>query len=238
MICGTDRRFTRNRHRAGVRRMSSHPIRAASRLFLAVLLPVLVPAPASADRPPSQVILEAGGALPRGDLAADFTTEPLGFGVKSGLELGFRWRYWLNETWSVSPSFHFMNYKDFKSVAPDGEEFRIKPTSFRYVLEVMWMPGDGTRGLRPFVAVGGGLYRNRVEGFYKTYERPFDQSVNTFGASVRAGIQLGHFELSVLYSRNRFETWTLFQTGRAESYDWDNTGARVAWSVPFPTGSP
>lgn len=235
MICGTDRPITRNRHRAGVCRMSSPSIRPVFRLGLATALLVLLLAPGAghAGRPPSQVLLEAGGALPRGDLAADFTTEPLGFGVKSGLELGFRWRLWLSENWSVSPSFHFMNYKDFKSLTPTGEDFRIKPTSFRYVVEVMWMAGDRTRGFRPFLAVGGGLYRNRVEGFYKTFDRPFDQSVNTFGASGRAGVKLGQFELSVLYSWNRFETWALYRTGQAESYDWDNSGVRAAWLVPF-----
>ena len=200
---------------------------------LVLVAAAIASAPAMADRPPSQVVLEVGGAIPKGNLGNDFYDTELGLGIKSGLEMGFRWRFFLNEAWSLSPAFHFLNSKDFKSVTPEGDDFRIKPTSFRYTLEVMWMPGARDASFRPFAAVSGGLFRNRVEGFHKTYDRPFDSSVNTFGAMGRAGVKLGAFELCVLYAWNVFDTWNFFETGQAETYDWSHTGARAAWIVPF-----
>jgi len=180
--------------------------------------------------------MEAAVGKPLGNLSEDFYETELGLGAVSGLELGFRWRFNLNHTWSLSPSFHFMNYKDFKSSAPDGEDFRIKSSSFRYCLELMWLGRDPDKSVRPFLAASAGIYRNRVEGFYKTFEKPFDSSVNTFAAVLRGGLRLGLFELSAYYSFNRFDTWIFFQTGQSETYDWDNLGLRVGWIVPFGEG--
>ena len=78
---------------------------------LALVAAAIASAPAAADRPPSQVVLEVGGAIPKGNLGDDFYDTELGLGIKSGLEMGFRWRFFLNDAWSLSPAFHFLNYK-------------------------------------------------------------------------------------------------------------------------------
>jgi hypothetical protein len=207
----------------------------AMKLVTAILLAaaILVPQSAQADHPPSQIVVEFGAAQPKGDLAADFYDTRLGLGAASGLELGFRWRYRFNDNFSLSPSFHFINYKDLRSTDPVVGDFRIPTSSFRYCLELMWVFGAADSGLRPFIAAAGGVYRNRVEGFYKTFEQAFDESVNTLGGSLRAGFRIAAFEVSVIYSVNRFATWRFFDTGFEEDYDWDNAGVRVGWIIPF-----
>jgi hypothetical protein len=200
---------------------------------LGAVLAAAFPLMAAADRPPSQVILEAGVGLPQGTLSEDFYETELGLGAVSGLELGFRWRYHINSTWSLAPSFHFMNYKDFKSTAPDGEDFRIKSSSYCYCLEVMWLGRGADKSIRPFLTASAGIYQNRVEGFYKTFDKPFDSSVSTLGGALGAGLRMGLFELSVYYSFNRFDTWAFFDTGQEEHYTWDNLGFRAGWAVPF-----
>ena len=194
---------------------------------------LLLVAEAAADHPPSQVVVEFGAAIPGGDLADDFYATELGLGAASGLEMGFRWRYRYSEAWSLAPSFHFIDYKDFKGTHPTEGDFRIPASSFRYCLELMWTGGGSQSVLRPFAAAAGGIYRNRVEGFYKTFEKAFDESVNTLGYSLRAGVLVGGFELSLIYNANRFDTWRFFDTGFEESYNWDNLGLRVGWILPF-----
>jgi hypothetical protein len=213
--------------------MTRHFRLLATGFVLVAAAASLFPVVSSAERPPSQVVLEVGAAVPTGNLGDDFYDTELGLGIKSGLELGFRWRFFLNDQWSLAPAFHFLNYKDFKSVTPEGDDFRIKPTSFRYTLEVMWMPGERDSSIRPFAALSAGLFRNRLEAFHKTYDKPFDSSVNTFGAMIRAGVKLGSFELCALYGQNEFDTWDFFKTGQAETYDWSHWGVRAGWIVPF-----
>lgn len=203
-------------------------------LFIVFAL-VLISAPAAsaAARPPSEVVLEAGGALPQGNLGDDYFTTDLGLGNKGGLELGFRLRYHLNERWSLSPAFHFVNFKDFKHADADGNDFRIKPTSYRYTLELLWTGGAGTSKIRPITGLSVGLYRNRLEAFQKTDGDLIDSSVNTLGAALRGGLKTGDFELSVVYGFNEFDTWSYFATADPETYDWSTLGARAAWVVPF-----
>ena len=80
----------------------------AGGLLLLIVNPVL-----AGGHPRSQVVFEAGFVQPYGDLADDFLTTEKGLGIKSGLELGFRWRYRFSESLSISPGFHFIDYKNF-----------------------------------------------------------------------------------------------------------------------------
>jgi hypothetical protein len=209
----------------------------ASRVWLALVMCGLMTAatgPARAGgHPPSQVVFEVGYVHPYGDLAADFFTTEKGLGIKEGLELGFRWRYRFSESLSLSPSFHFVDYKNFKGENEHVGAYRIKPTTLRYSLELMYLLLDADTPLRPFVAASAGIARNRVEGYYKTWEQAFDSSVNTLEYGARAGLLLGGFELSVVYNVNRFETWRFFNTGYEEDYNWDNLVIRMGWIIPF-----
>lgn len=183
--------------------------------------------------PSSQVVVEVGYVHPYGDLAAGFFTSDLGLGIKEGLELGFRWRYRFSESLSLSPSFHFVDYKNFTGENEYIGAYRIKPTNLRYSLELMYLMLDRDSVVRPFVAASVGIVRNRVEGYYKTWEQAFDSSVNALEYGARAGLQLGGFEFSVVYNFNRFDTWRFFNTGHEESYVWDNLVLRAGWIIPF-----
>jgi hypothetical protein len=199
---------------------------------LCLILVFALPLPAEA-RPGSQVILEVGYVHPYGDLADDFFTTELGLGIKEGLELGFRWRYHFSESWSVSPAFHFVDYKNFKGENEEVGEYRIKPTTLLYSLELMYTFFRSDAAVRPFLAGNVGICRNRVEGYWKTWEQVFDSSVNALGYGVRGGFEIGGFEFSAVYNVNRFDTWRFFNTGQEESYVWDNLVLRVGWAIPF-----
>jgi len=202
-----------------------------------VLLPAVDRAEAGGN-PPSQVVFEVGYVRPFGDLADDFFNTELGLGIKEGLELGFRWRYRFSESLSISPSFHFIDYKNFKGENEGIGAYRIKPTTLKYSLELMYLMRSAGSSVRPFVAVNAGIFRNRVEGYWKTFEQAFDSSLNTVGFGGRAGLLVGGFEFSAVYNVNRFDTWRFFNTGYEESYVWDNMVFRVGWIIPFKEDKP
>lgn len=187
-------------------------------------------------RPHNQILVEAGWSHPYGDLARDYTNTKLGFGAGDALELGFRWRYHFSQALSLSPAFHFVDYRDFKSSAPAIGDFRISASSLRYTLELMMVQGNPNTAVRPFLGLSGGLYRNRVVGFNKNLSEPFDESVNTLGFGVRAGVRVVGFELSAVYNLNRFTSWQFFQTGQDQAYNWDSFAVRAAWIIPFSDG--
>ncbi len=207
------------------------------RACLALLLcgfPLLSGVPAQAGgHPSSQVVFEVGYVQPYGDLAGDFFNTPLGFGIKEGLELGFRWRYRFSESLSISPSFHFVDYKNFSGENEEVGAYRIKPTTIRYSLELMYIMLKADTPVRPFIAGSAGIARNRVEGYWKTWDKAFDSSVNALGFGLRAGLLVGGFEFSAVYNVNRFDTWRFYNTGYEESYVWDNAVLRVGWIIPF-----
>lgn len=207
-------------------------------LFLVLAIPPLMEHDALAtERAQSQVLIEAGWARPQGDLADEFGASELGFGAGDGLELGFRWRYSFSRRFSLSPAFHFVDYRDFKSSDPDLGDYRLESSSLRYTLELMYVAGVATDAVRPFLALAGGLYRDRFSGFGKDLTDPIDQSTNTLGFAARAGSRLGPFELSAVYSVNRFASWRYFETGREEDYDWSSFSVRMGWIIPSSAGS-
>ncbi|MFT5315835.1 MAG: hypothetical protein ACI9UK_001669 [Candidatus Krumholzibacteriia bacterium] len=204
------------------------------RAALALLIFVVAVTPTlAADRPHNQVIVEFGVAIPYGDAGQDYTETELGFGATSGLELGFRWRYHFSKAWSLSPAFHFIDYRNFNSTDDAIGDFRISTSSLRYTVELMRRFGRDGDGVRPFLAASGGLYRNRVIGYNKTLSAPFDESLNTLGLAGRAGVVIGMFEISAMYNMNRFSTYRLFQTGEEVDYNFDNLTVRAAWVIPF-----
>ncbi len=184
-------------------------------------------------RPPSQVVVEFGFVTPYGDLADDFSNTEKGFGIKSGIELGFRWRYHFSRSLSLSPSFHFVDYKNLKGENDEIGAYRIKPTTLLYSLELLYFLMDEDTTFRPFVAGSAAVCRNRTEGYWKTWDKAFDSSVNSLGFGLRAGFQVVGFELSVVYNVNRFDTWRFFNTGYEEDYVWDNLVLRAGWIIPF-----
>lgn len=206
-----------------------------SKLCTLVLLAGLVlPMTASAGgRPHSQVVVEGGIVFPYGNLGADLGESRLGMGAGDGFELGFRWRYFLSNTLSISPSFHFVDFKNYSGVDETIGEFRVESSSYRWGAEFMMMSEGGPKSFRPFLGLGVGMYRNRVKGFYQDFENPLNQSVNTLGVSFRGGVQIVGLEISVIYHVNRFNTWQFYRSDYRERYNWDCLGVRAGWVVPF-----
>ena len=192
-----------------------------------------VPLAHAGGNPPSQVVFEIGYVKPHGNLAEDFLTTDKGFGITQGLELGFRWRYRFSENWSISPAFHFTDYKNYSGENEEVGAYRIKPTTLLYDLEFMYVMGGPDTFFRPLLAVSGGISRNRVEGYWKTWDKAFESSVNALTVAARAGLLIKGFEFTAVYNLNRFETWRFFNTGYEEDYDWDNLVLRAGWIIPF-----
>lgn len=196
--------------------------------------PFLWTGPAAAGpRPPGEVSVDAGWVVPRGDLDDSFTAAPLGFGAEPGVEVGFRWRYWVSDRWSLAPAFHFAAPRDASGLTDAAAEYRIKTSTFGYSLEVMRIFGAADDPWRPFVAAGSGLYRNRLSGLTKDLQTPLEASVTSLGHFARAGLRAGSFEVSVIYTLNRFTTWRFFWTAQEQPYDWDTLAVRAGWILPL-----
>jgi hypothetical protein len=190
--------------------------------------------PASAGGHAPQVLVEGGLVMPHGDLNDDFIKTRLGFGSDNGYEAGFRFRLNLSPTFSVSPSFHFVDFGNFNGEDAEIGEYRILTSSLRYAVEFMVMSENRSWGRpRPFLAAGVGMYRNRAQGFYQDFVKAIDQSVSTLGVSLRGGVQIIGFELSLVYNINRFNTWQFYQSDYRERYNWDNLGVRIGWIIPI-----
>ena len=204
-------------------------------LFLLGLMIILAQsAPVQAgDSSGSQVTVEVGAAFPYGQLGANFENTRLGLGATRGLELGFSYRIHLSETVSIAPTFFFLDYGNYEGFNDELGDYRVQSSSYRYAAELMVkMPGTD-KLLRPFLAVGAGLNRNRVTGFYQDNFRDLEKSINTMGYSLRVGAQLAGLEFSVLYNINRFNTWQFYHSDFRERYNWDNVGLRAGWLIPF-----
>ena len=185
------------------------------------------------DKPSSQVIIEVGMAVPYGSLGADFERTRLGLGATNGLEIGFSYRIPLSETVTIAPTFLFLDYGNYEGFDETVSDFRIESSSYRYGVELMVMKPGTFKTPRPFLGMGAGLYRNRVTGFIQDFVKAVDQSVNTMGYSLRAGVQIIGLEFSVVYNINRFNTWQFHQSDYKERYNWDNISIRAGWLIPF-----
>ncbi len=206
-----------------------------NKLKLLLLGPILLLSSAAlaADNPGSRVVLEGGMVWPMGELGADFSEESLGLGADTGYEVGFRFRLPVTPLLSISPGFHFVDFKSHLLTNEVEQEFKTEALSYRFTVEGMLKQHQGAGGIRPFLAVAGGLYRNRVVGFYDdpaAAER--NNSVNTFGYSIRAGLATNSFELSCVVQRNQVETYHFFRTGFKESYRWDSFSIRLGYLLP------
>jgi hypothetical protein len=182
----------------------------------------------------SRVAIEGGLVNPGGNLGSAFGKADLSLGADTGYEVGFRLRLPLTQSLSVSPGFHFVDFKSHALNLTDDLEFLTESLSYRFTLEWMYAWVDARKFGRPFVAIAGGLYRNRVVGFYDdpTKEQR-DDSVNTFGYSARAGLVVRGFEASVVVHRNEVDTRRYFLTGAVENYQWHQIGLRFGYLLPW-----
>ncbi len=222
--------------RLSVRRRG--PLKSAFTLFTWVLLFCLVghsSGSLAAEKPDAQVLVEVGLAVPYGDLGQDYDSTALGFGARNGFEVGFRLRYYLTPSVSISPSIHLLNPSKDSLGNEETGEFFLQANSYRYSVEMMLAQPAPRRGIQPFLACGLGVFRDRYQGYKKPLAEEFDRSVNTLGISVRAGIRAKGLELSLVYHFNRFETSQFFGEDEVFDYNWDSMTIRLGWIIPFTT---
>ena len=188
----------------------------------------------AADNPGSRVVFEGGLLRPLGELGADFDPSFLGLGAEDGYEVGFRLRLPVTPALSVSPGFHFVNFKSHLSIGAGEQEYKTEALSYRFTLEGMLKPRCKGGQVRPFLAVAAGLYRNRVVGYYEdAVAEERDDSINSFGYSARWGFATNSVELSFVAHRNRVRTWRFFPTDGKECYRWNNLGVRLGYLLPW-----
>lgn len=199
---------------------------------LGAALPALaVLAAQSAAAAPVSIFGDGGTAVPRGDLDAPYTAERAGLGADPGLELGFGLRLPLGGRAALGASFHFLDFGNYEGKDAQDRTLRVEAFSYRYACEAETiLPGPPTR-VRPFAALGAGLYRNRLQVLLPDSGQKESRSVNTLGLSLRLGLRWRGFELSWLTHRNRFDTLQFSEPASQRSWNWDQTGFRLGWHL-------
>ena len=186
------------------------------------------------DSESSQTVVEVALLRPVGELGAAYDETFVGLGADTGYEVGFRLRLPLTPNFSISPGFHFVDFESHLLIDEAEEEFKTEALSYRFTMEGMLRPRCGNETVRPFLAVAAGLYRNRIVGFY---DDPFaaerNDSINSFGYSVRWGFTTNHYEVSFVVHRNRVDTWKFFPKDAKQSYRWDNFAVRLGYPLPW-----
>lgn len=171
---------------------------------------------------------------PLGELGAAYRPSEWGLGQDDGYEAGFALRIPVNETWTWSPGFHFVDFGRHELVDASENAWRTEALSYRTTAELMWSPPVPASPLRPLLAVGAGLYRNRVTGYYDDVSiEERDDTVNSFGWYLRWGVRNDAVEVSCLVHRNEVKTWRWFESDRRGTYGWNNLAVRIGYRLPW-----
>lgn len=203
------------------------------RLLAGVALLLLLAVPASA-RDKVRVVLEGGAVRPLAELGAEFNPGQHGLGQDDGYEAGVGVRIPVADAWTLSPAFHFVDFGRHELEPDQNEPWRTEAISYRTTAELAWCPPVERGPLRPLLAIGGGLYRNRVVGYYDDPEiEERDDTVNTFGWYLRWGFRSDAIEVSFLAHRNTVRTWRWFETDTRARYDWNNLAVRFSYLLPW-----
>ena len=200
----------------------------------ALCLVLLTAAGTASAMESTRVVIEGGVLRPLAELGAAYEPVNFGLGAGDGYEVGFGLRYPVAKAWVISPAFHFVDFERHVLTDAAENEFRTEALSYRTTAELMWSPEGREGGLRALLAVGGGLYRNRVVGYYDDpaiEER--NDTVNTFGWYLRWGFRSDSFEVSFLWNRNTVRTWRYFEADERGKYGWHSLGVRLGYLLPW-----
>ena len=216
----------------------------------ALLLLAVSPDPASAQysnsgaaKPPEpamlestfrrvEVLMEAGLALPQGDLAAPADTTLQGFGAGSGYLLGLRTRIFLSPGFALAP---YLSYTEFKQAEVDfyGREVLIKARVISFGLDATYVkPGPRTR-VRPLLAAGVALSRDKYRDEDVDDETFYKASANVLTWSLTAGLRWRDWELAAIYQLNLVSTARFYPTGEPQDYDWNHLVVRLGYVLPI-----
>lgn len=177
----------------------------------------------------TEVVVEVGGVSPEGDLGASYDT-PQGFGADIGFEVGVRVRQRMRNGWAISPSFHYGEFGNYSGSNTDIGLFEAKASTYRYGVDLQYFFPARRGSPRLFLTGGGALVRNRYREDYLDDGSYFTEGVNTLVMSGGIGLEIGDFEISAQYHRDRFDTVRFFDG--VTDYDWDYISFRVGFALP------
>jgi len=214
-----------------MKRIDSIPVRVTLVAVLCLLAAAAAQArPVFTSLPTSEVIIEGGALLARGDLEAAHET-PAGFGAETGFDVGFRYRQFWSDGWALSPSFHYQKpgtYTGYDGALDDN--FDVETSMLRYGVDLVRVFDRYGRGAKLYLSGGVALIRNRLREEYESDSEYYDDGTNSLALSVGVGLRRGDFELSAVYTRNRPST-NRFWPG-VEDYNWDTISLRLGFALP------
>jgi hypothetical protein len=181
----------------------------------------------------SQLVFEAGAAMPLGDLGDDFETTDQGLDAGTGYQLGLRYRYFVVGNLAVSPAFHYSNFGDDKGTYDDNgfaRGYEVATSVYRYGVDLQQFFGSADAPLRAYVSAGVALYHNRYWDLEEGLGT-FETASNSLGFAAGAGVVLGPIELSGSYDLDRTSNDDLPSASGADDFNWDQVTARVGFVV-------
>jgi opacity protein-like surface antigen len=181
-----------------------------------------------------ELVVEAGAALPYGELGDDFEDTRKGLGARTGYDLGARLRYFATGFLSVGPSFHYARFGDWEGVFDDEygvDAYSTSASVLRYGLDVQLFLAPRDAHLRPYITAGGAACHNRYRDWVEG-GGTFRTSSTNLALGLGAGLVFGPMELSAIWNHNPAENRNL---PRAEgvtdtSYDWSFLVVRVGFA--------
>ncbi len=182
--------------------------------------------------PGSEVMIEGGLVLPRGDLAADFESTVRGFGARSGYLVGVRYRWFLSDAVAISPSFRYIRYGAFEGLVDGEVSYKISTRSIAYMVDAYYHATGKPRQVRPFIGVGAGVVRNTYTEDDLGTKTRYEASVNALCLRTTVGMRVRELSLSLVMTFNRFHTPRFFFTGDAVDYRWDSIAIVAGYSLP------
>lgn len=181
----------------------------------------------------SQLVLEAGAAVPLGDLGDDFESTDKGLDARTGYELGLRYRYFVGNGLAVSPAFHYTNFGDDQGFYDDDGQtrgFEVATSVYRYGVDLQHFIGAANAPVQAYLSVGLALYHNRYWDFAEGLGS-FETSSNNLGFAGGAGVVLGPVELSASYDLDRTSNDDLPSASGDDDFNWDHVTARVGFVI-------
>jgi len=176
---------------------------------------------------PLQLVLEAGAALPQGDLGDDFVGTARGVAAATGYELGVRLRYWLGPQTAVAPAFHYADFADWEDVDAGGVPYAVRAAIWRYGVDVQQFFGSGgRRSVRPYVTVGVAFCHNRYEDWILE-EGTYETSANNLAFGLGGGVAMGPIELSAVWTYNPVQDLPAAPQAADDTADWSWLAVRA-----------
>lgn len=179
-----------------------------------------------------EVLLEGGIANPLGDLGDGWFTTVKGFGAETGYEVGLRFRYFMTPKWALAPAFHYVEFGNFNGIDQVQGAIQVETSLLRYGVDLQLFLPENRRFVRPFLSGGLGLCHNRYKDVLETDLSFFETSINTLAFSFGGGLRVGEFEISGIYTLNRFSTRRFSEGLIDEDYNWDYFVVRAGFAFP------